>query len=94
MYPKLVENKIKNIVHTNLKYCHNIKLKYYNFIYNIFCFIFIVFLIGIILYFKYKNKQNVELQKEKENKRRDYILYNLRKFQNINNKEIGTINSY
>ena len=94
MYPKLVEHKIKNIVHTNLKYCHNIKLKYYNFLYNIFCFVFIIFVIGVILYMKYKNKQNHEIQKEKENKKRDYILYNLRKFQNISNKEIGTINSY
>lgn len=94
MYPKLVENKIKNIMHTNLKYCHNMKLKYYNFIFNIFCFLFIVLTLGALLYFKYKNKQDVRTQQEKENKKRDYILYNLRKFQNMNNKEIGTINSY
>ena len=68
MYPKLVEQKIKNIVHTNLKYCHNIKLKYYNFLYNIFCFIFIIFVIGVILYMKYKNKQNHEFQKKRRTK--------------------------
>ena len=32
MYPKLVEHKIKSIVNTNLRYCHNMKMKYYNFI--------------------------------------------------------------
>lgn len=94
MYPKLVENKIKNIVHTNLKYCHSTKLKYYNLIYNTVCLLFFILIIGSILYYKYKNKQNVVCQEETENKKRDYILYNLRKFQNMNNKEIGTINSY
>lgn len=94
MYPKLVENSIKNIVNTNLRYCHNMKLKYYNFIYNIFCFLLLTILIFSILYFKYKNKQDIKNEKEKKNRKRDYILYNLRKFQNINNKEIGTINSY
>ena len=94
MYPKLVENKIKTIVNTNLRYCHSVKVKYYSFIYNICCFLFISSLIFVILYLKYKNKQDVESEREKENKKRDYILYNLRKFQNINNKEIGTINSY
>jgi hypothetical protein len=94
MYPKLVETKMKNIMNTNLRYCHNIKLNYYNFIYNSFCFLSIVFTITIVLYFKYKKKQDLPGEQEKENKKRDYILYNLRKFQNINNKEIGTINSY
>jgi len=94
MYPKLVENNIKNIVHSNLKYCHNMKLKYFNFIYNVLCFLFIILLISIILYFKYKNKQDIVCREKKENMKRDYILYNLRKLQNMNNKEIGTINSY
>lgn len=94
MYPKLVEYKIRNIVNTNLRYCNNMKLKYYSFIYNICCFLLIIFTIGLILYFKYNNKKDISLQKIKENQKRDYILYNLRKFQNMNNKEIGTINSY
>jgi large-conductance mechanosensitive channel len=94
MYPKLVEHKIKNIVNTNLRYCHNIKMKYYNFFYNIFCFLLIAFTIGLILYFKYEKKKDVYSGKMKENQKRDYILYNLRKFQNMNNKEIETINSY
>lgn len=94
MYPKLVENRIKSIVHTNLRYCHNMRFKYYNLLYNIFCLSLIIVTIGVLLYFKYKTKQDVQGKKEKENMKRDYILYNLRKFQNMNNKEIGTINSY
>ena len=74
MYPKLVENRIKNIVNTNLRYCHDIKLKYYNFVYNICCFLFILSVIFIIFYIQYKNKQDVKSQREKENKKRDYIL--------------------
>lgn len=94
MYPKLVENKIKNIMNVNLKYCHDLKMKYYNFIYNIICFSIIIITITIILYLKYKKKQDPDVTRKKEDMKRNYILYNLRKFQNINNKEIGTINSY
>lgn len=94
MYPKLVENKIKNIMNVNLKYCHDLKMKYYNFIFNMICFASITLTIFTILYFKYKKKQDPEIARKKEDMKRNYILYNLRKFQNINNKEIGTINSY
>uniref|UniRef100_A0A6C0KWK0 Uncharacterized protein n=1 Tax=viral metagenome TaxID=1070528 RepID=A0A6C0KWK0_9ZZZZ len=94
MYPKLVETKIRNIVHTNLRYCHSLKMKYYNFAYNLLCLLCILGTLAVLLYFKYKHKQDPVAQDEKENTKRDYILYNLRKFQNMNNKEIGTINSY
>ena len=94
MYPKLVEAKIKNVMHDNLKYCHNLKMKYYNFIYNLICFVIIIGTIGMLLYLKYKKKKDPVAQKQKENMKRNYILYNLKKFQNINNKELGPINSY
>ena len=48
---------------------------------------------GIILftlYYKYKGHTKEEILK-KDNEKRDYILYNLRKFQNIKNSHITNI---
>lgn len=94
MYPTLIEYKIKNVIETNLKTCNNYKNKYVNIIFNLTCGALLTSVIFIILYLKYKNKKNIKLQKKKENAKRDYILYNLRKFQNINNKTITNIPFY
>ena len=94
MYPKLIEYKIKNVIETNLKICNNYKNRYINIIFNLICGTLLISVIFIILYSKYKNKNNIKMQKKKENEKRDYILYNLRKFQNINNKTITNIPFY
>jgi large-conductance mechanosensitive channel len=91
--PHLVEHNIKNVISYNLKTCHEIKNEYSNFIYNICCFLLLCVTIYIILKSKYKNNTKEERQ-NKENKKRDYILYNLRKFQNIKNKHITNIPIY
>lgn len=88
--PKLVEYNIKSIINTSLNQCHGLKMKYYSFIFNLLCFILLVSIIGGTLYFKYKGHTKEELQR-KENEKRDYILYNLRKFQNIKNSHITNI---
>ena len=88
--PSLVETQVKNVLNHNLKQCHNLKFQYQSFFFNILCFLFIFSLISIILYVKYKGN-NKEERIQKENKKRDYILYNLRKFQNIKNKHLTNI---
>ena len=89
--PNLVENNIKGIVKLNLKECHDLKMKYYSFIFNVGCFLFITVIICSILYYKHKGHKNIKERKMKENEKRDYILYNLRKFQNIKNKHMTNI---
>lgn len=89
--PNLVENNIKNVITYNLKKCNTLKFKYYSFLLNILYFIIIVIFIGSILYYKYKKNTDYKGLKEKEDKKRDYILYNLRKFQNLKNKHITNI---
>lgn len=91
MNPNLVEGNIKNIINYNLKSCKQLKFKYYSLIINIFYFILIISVISLILYFKYKKNTNYNELREKEIKKRDYILYNLRKYQNIKNKHITNI---
>ena len=89
--PHLVEHQIKSVLNYNLKECHEIKLKYYSFLFNFCCLLFIIGLIGFILYYKYKGQMNIKEKNRLENEKRDYILYNLRKFQNIKNKYITNI---
>ena len=89
--PQLVETQIKSVLNYNLQECHEIKLKYNSFLFNFACLLFIIGLIGIILYYKYKGQINIKEKKRLENEKRDYILYNLRKFQNIKNKYITNI---
>ena len=91
IYPSLVENNIKNVINYNLKKCHELKFKYYSLLLNIIYFLLIITFISIILYFKYKKNIDYNEKKIKENQKRDYILYNLRKFQNIKNKHITNI---
>jgi hypothetical protein len=89
--PSLVENQVKHVLSHNLVQCHDLKMKYYSFLFNLLCFCFIVGLLGFIFYHKYKGQMNVMEKRQKENEKRDYILYNLRKFQNIKNKYITNI---
>ena len=89
--PQLVENQVKNVLNYNLGECHQIKLKMTSLLYNMACVIFIGVVVGSILYYKYKGHQNIDERNQRENQKRDYILYNLRKFQNIKNKYMTNI---
>ncbi len=89
--PRLVEHQVKDVLHHNLRQCHTLKMNYYSILFNIVCFCFIVLVLGTIFYYKYKGQTNIQERTKKENEKRDYILYNLRKFQNIKNKYITNI---
>jgi len=89
--PSLVETQVKQVLHHNLKECHNIKFQFQSFLFNFVCFVFIISLIGTICYFKYKGHKDEKERIKKENQKRDYILYNLRKFQNMKNKHLTNI---
>lgn len=88
--PNLVEHKIKNIIHHKLAYCHTLKQSYYNILFNSLSFLFLFVTIGGFLYYKYKHNNEDEI-KQRENKKRDYVLYNLRKYQNLKNSVITNI---
>lgn len=92
--PSLVEYQVKDVLHHNLRQCHELKMNYYSILFNLACFCFIVSILGAIFYYKYKGQVNIQERKQKENEKRDYILYNLRKFQNIKNKYLTNIPFY
>lgn len=91
MYPHLVENQIRSVLHYNLHECHKMKTNVMSMMFNIFCLLFITGIVGSILYYKYKGQQDLKEKQRNESKKRDYILYNLRKFQNIKNKYLTNI---
>lgn len=88
---RLVEDKIKYIINYNLHKSHINKLNINNIIFNLLSLIFIISLIFSILYYTYKGEQNTKILKKRENEKRDYILYNLRKYENIRNNSLTNI---
>jgi len=91
--PHLVENNIKSITSFTLKKCHDIKFNYYSFLYNLTVLILLILTVYLILKYKYKGNNKEDLKK-REDEKRNYILYNLRKYQNMKNKKITNIPIY
>lgn len=83
MNPVLVEPTIKYILNNQLTSLKQVNEHKKNILFNVSLFILLVSIIGITLKLKYKGKQDIISQKIKENKKKNYILSNLRKYQNI-----------
>ena len=54
--PSLINNDTKVFITNTLKKCHKVKETYYNYMYNIGAFVFLIALFGIILVIKYRGK--------------------------------------
>jgi hypothetical protein len=76
--PRLIEPGVKYFLSSSLEQCHIIKTKYYNFIYNLGMFLAFSLLVGTVLYFKYKQKNDKKLQAELKLQQNAYILNKLR----------------
>ena len=89
--PNLIEPGVKYFLNTTLEQCHIIKYKYYNFIYNLGLFIAFVSIITIFLYYKYKIKNNRELQEEKKQIEQNYIMNKLRFMQDYRKNQTSNL---
>lgn len=87
MWPQLVEPNIINIMKQQLNECNKQRLIKNTITFNLIGGSVIICIICIILYIKYKGKQDIRTMNEKENKRRDYILSKLQFYQKIKTKE-------
>jgi hypothetical protein len=83
MYPILVEPEIKYVLNNHLNTLKQINENKKNILFNVLLFLVLVTIIGVTLKLKYKGKQDIQLQRIKENQKKDYILTNLRKYQNM-----------
>jgi Na+/H+ antiporter NhaD/arsenite permease-like protein len=87
MWPQLVEPNIVNIMKHQLNECNKQKLIKNTIKFNLIAGAIIIFIICVILYIKYKGKQDTRTMNERENKKRDYILSKLQFYQKIKTKE-------
>ena len=89
--PRLIEPGVKYFLNSSLEQCHNLKTKYYNQLYNLGLFGLFVTIVGVTLYFKYKNKNNIKLQEEKKRVQQEYILNKLRFMQDYRKNQVNHI---
>jgi len=87
MWPQLVEPNIINVMKYQLNECNKQKLIKNTITFNLIGGAIIICIICIILYIKYKGKQDIRTMNEKENKKRDYVLSKLQFYQKIKTKE-------
>jgi hypothetical protein len=88
MYPSLVEPTIKVIMKQQLDVCNKDKFQKNSIILNIVIGAVILFIISVILYVKYNGKQDIKQMKERERKKKEYILSKINNYQKMKNKNL------
>ena len=88
MYPSLVEPTIKVIMKQQLDVCNKDKFQKNSIVLNIVIGIVIMCIISVILYIKYKGKQDIRTVKERERKKKEYILSKINNYQKMKNKNL------
>lgn len=91
MYPILVEPAIRNIMKQQLSQCNDSRFSKNTLIFNLVTGAIIVSVISIILYTKYKGKQDIRKTLEKEQKKKEYILSKLHFYQKMKTREFTNI---
>jgi hypothetical protein len=88
MYPSLVEPTIKVIMKQQLNVCNKDKFQKNSLVLNLVIGFIILFIISVILYIKYKGKQDIKTIKERERKKKEYILSKINNYQKMKNKNL------
>jgi hypothetical protein len=88
MYPSLVEPTIKVIMKQQLDVCNKDKFQKNSIILNLVIGGIIVCIISVILYVKYKGKQDIKTIKDRERKKKEYILSKISNYQKMKNKNL------
>ena len=86
MYPSLVEPTIKVIMKQQLDICNHDKYNRNSTLLNIASGAILISIIAIILYINYKGKQDTQSMKDKEKKKKEYILSKISYYQKMKSK--------
>jgi hypothetical protein len=86
MYPSLVEPTIKVIMKQQLDICNQDKYNRNSILLNLASGAILVSIIAIILYINYKGKQDIKTIKDKERKKKEYILSKISYYQKMKSK--------
>ena len=79
--PTLIEPGVKYFLNETLKQCRIFKNTYHNLLFNISLGIAFLFLLGIILFFKYKGKLTPAEKELRNRQKQQYILTKIQNFQ-------------
>ena len=82
-YPRLIEPNVKNYLYTTLQQCHDKKEMIYGWLFNTSIFIFVVVVVGSVLYFCRKSKLTPYELSEKQRKEQEYIVSKIRQYQTV-----------
>lgn len=74
MNPTLVEPGVKYFIKETLKTCSQHKQTYYNYVFNVIMFVCFVLAIGLFLYVKYTNNNNIEKKRLQKQQEEEYML--------------------
>lgn len=91
MNPSLVEPTIKYVLNHQLSNIKQSNERKKNIIFNLGLFILLISIVGITLKLKYKGKQDIVAQQINEEKKKNYILSNLRKYQTMKAQPLTNI---
>ena len=80
--PSLTEPGVKSFLNSTLKQCHEFKVNYYNYMFNIGIFIGFLILLGGLLLYKYKGKLTPKELEMKNREKHQYILSKIQLYQN------------
>jgi hypothetical protein len=89
--PKLIEPGMKYFINSSLENCKIIKEKYYNLWYNLYMLLIFCLIIGGILYYKYKAKNNKIQKEEEQRKLQEYLMNKLRFMQDYKKNQINNL---
>ena len=81
--PSLVEPTIKKVLNSELRMSNEYKFEQNSLLLNLALFIVFVVFFSFILWYSYKGKQDPFLKREKDKKKREYILSKLQHYQKM-----------
>jgi hypothetical protein len=84
--PSLVEPGMKSFLSHTLKQCNKYKFSGTSIIYNIGMLLLFIFIIGGILYYKYKGRLNPYEIEKKNREKQEYIVSKLQQVSAYNNR--------
>jgi hypothetical protein len=85
--PQLTEPGVVGFLQNKLRSCHEIKMYYFNFVFNLFLSLLFLFLFCSILIYKYKGKPSEEELEKREQEKHKYILNKIKQLQETESRQ-------
>ena len=84
--PVLIENGTKYFLRETLKHCHKKNVVYINKVYNWALFLFFIFILGTVLFYKFRTKLTPK-EKEKKTKLNKILILNKLKMMRLDRQK-------